>query len=155
MNLPAQYFRASAGALIMNDKKLTLAFERADIPDAWQLPQGGLKQNEEPLQAALREVTEETGIPAPSLTLLEAYPEPLVYELPSHMQDQRTGRGQVQYWFLFLFSGSDEIINVDLCGEMRSWKWLPFQTLLESVADFRKPVYSRLAHHFEAFLTRK
>ncbi len=51
MNFPAQYFRAGVGAVIINDAGLVLALARTDIPDAWQLPQGGLEADEEPLQA--------------------------------------------------------------------------------------------------------
>ena len=62
MKSPAQYFRAGVGAAIVNRGGLVLALERADIPGAWQLPQGGLKASESPLQAVFREVKEETGL---------------------------------------------------------------------------------------------
>jgi hypothetical protein len=53
MTEPTQYFRTGAGAVIANAAGFVLAFERADIPGAWQLPQGGLEAGEEPLQAIL------------------------------------------------------------------------------------------------------
>src|SRR4029079_13769297 len=109
---PAQYFRAGAGAAIVDSKGLVLALQRADIAGAWQLPQGGLEASEEPLPAALREISEETGIRAQDLTLLAIYPEPLVYELPVSARSEKTGRGQVQYWFLFRFHGSEQSIDV-------------------------------------------
>lgn len=152
MSMPEEYFRAGAGAVVINDRGLVLVLERADIPGAWQLPQGGLDAEEEPLAAALRETEEETGIPAGELELLEAYPQPLAYELPPGARSLRNGRGQVQYWFLFRFSGSDETIDLLAGGEFRAWRWIPFGQLLECVADFRRPLYCCLAEGFRRHL---
>jgi putative (di)nucleoside polyphosphate hydrolase len=154
MSLPAQYFRAGAGAVIIDSRGLVLALERADIPGAWQLPQGGLESAEEPLGGALREITEETGIDESNLELLDSVPEPLVYELPAGARREKTGRGQVQYWFLFRFRGSDDSINVMAGGEFSTWNWVPFQNLLGSVVDFRKSLYRRLANRFSPFIFR-
>ena len=152
MTLPSQYFRAGVGAVIVNRNGLVLALERADIPGAWQLPQGGLEGSEEPLQAAFREVAEETGIPEGELELVQTYPEPLLYELPANARREKTGRGQVQYWFLFKFNGADKTINLKNSDEFRSWKWSPFAGLLSSVAEFRKKIYQRLAEQFRPYL---
>jgi putative (di)nucleoside polyphosphate hydrolase len=153
MHLPAQYFRAGAGAIITNRCGQVLVVERADIPGAWQLPQGGLKRGEEPLEAALREVAEETGIDEGDLDLTGAYPEPLVHELPPHARNKKVGRGQVQYWFLFRFHGNEDGIDISCSGELHSWKWMKFQNLLRSVVSFRKKLYGRLADHFSAYLS--
>jgi len=148
VSLPAQYFRAGVGCAIINAAGLVLAMERADNPGAWQLPQGGLEDTEEPLRAALREIEEETGIPESDLEFVDAYPEPLVYELPAKARSDKTGRGQVQYWLLFRFHGSDGVIDVTGGGEFRAWKWMPFDSLVSVVADFRKPVYRKLIAQF-------
>lgn len=151
MNFPAQYFRAGVGAVIVNTRGLILALERADIPDAWQLPQGGLEAVEEPLQAAFREVAEETAITESALELVHSSQELLVYELPPAARSGKTGRGQVQYWFFFRFRGSDDAIDVRSGGEFSSWKWMPFESLLDTAADFRKPVYRRLVKQFRDY----
>jgi putative (di)nucleoside polyphosphate hydrolase len=130
MSLPVQYFRAGVGAVILNRKGLILALERVDVSGAWQLPQGGLEAFEEPLRAALREVVEETGIVDTALELLDTYPEPLAYELPEIARTEKTGRGQVQYWFLFRFHGSDDTIDIKSGGEFCEWKWTTFRSLL-------------------------
>ena len=149
MNSPAQYFRAGTGAVIVNSEGLVLACERADFPGAWQLPQGGLEDSEEPLQGAFREIAEETGISKDNLELIDTYPEPLVYELPVSRRSEKTGRGQVQYWFLFRFHGADSGIDVNKSREFSAWQWMPFDRLLKLVADMRKPVYRRLAERFQ------
>jgi putative (di)nucleoside polyphosphate hydrolase len=149
---PAQFFRAGAGAVILNQQGLVLSLERADFPGAWQLPQGGLDRQEEPLAAALRETAEETGILARDLELLDRYPEPLAYELPPEFRTASTGRGQVQYWFLFRLAGNDDAIDVLSGGEFLTWRWRPFAELLDMVADFRRPLYRRLAVRFRKHL---
>jgi len=129
--------------------------ERADIPAAaWQLPQGGLDIDEAPLGGALREIAEETGINKSDLELLDSFPEPLAYELPASAHSEKTGRGQVQYWFLFRFKGSDDSINLEAGGEFNAWNWIRFQDLLNAVVDFRKTVYRKLAVRFEPYISR-
>jgi putative (di)nucleoside polyphosphate hydrolase len=152
MPRPSQYFRAGAGLLIVNAHGQVLAIERAGVPGAWQLPQGGLEDAEEPLDAALREATEETGIPRGAMELLQACPEPLVYELPPELRSEKTGRGQVLYWFLFRFHGIDDAVDVRDGKEARHWRWMPFGAVLDGVTEFRKPMYQRLSREFEAHI---
>ena len=99
----SQFFRASVGAVIINSQGKVLALERSDTTGAWQFPQGGLEDQEEPLAAALREVQEETGIIPQSLHLLHQHPHLLSYELPPKWRSLRLGRGQTQRWFFFLY----------------------------------------------------
>jgi len=148
---PAQYFRAGAGAMIVNADGHVLAIERADIAGAWQLPQGGLEAGEEPLRGAYREVAEETGIGADELKLLKAFPELLVYELPSEARKTKTGRGQVIYWFLFQFRGDSRQAAIRN-SETRGWRWMPFRRVINGVTKFRKPMYRRLAQEFSKYL---
>jgi putative (di)nucleoside polyphosphate hydrolase len=149
---PAEYFRAGVGAVIIDGRGLVLALERAGIAGAWQFPQGGLKGGEEPLDAVCREIAEETGIAGSELELLESAPEPLAYELPPQARSSKTGRGQVQYWFLFRFRGQESAIDVEGGGEFRAWQWLPFPELLQKTVEFRRPVYRRLAELFGGYL---
>jgi putative (di)nucleoside polyphosphate hydrolase len=128
---------------------MVLALERADVPGAWQMPQGGMDISEEPLETALREAEEETGISRSKLKQLSAFPYPLAYELPAEKRKRKTGRGQVQYWFLFEFLGADAEIRIETGKEFRSWKWMPFSALAKTVVEFRKPVYQALAQHFK------
>jgi putative (di)nucleoside polyphosphate hydrolase len=152
MSAPAEYFRAGVGAVIIDARGLVLALERARLPGAWQMPQGGLEKGEEPETAVYREIAEETGIGAGDLELLDTYPGPLVYELPASARSEKTGLGQVQYWFLFRFHGDESALDVRSGAEFRAWQWLPFAGLLQKTVDFRKPVYRRLAERFAAHL---
>jgi putative (di)nucleoside polyphosphate hydrolase len=147
-----EYFRAGVGAVIIDDAGLVLAFERADVPGSWQLPQGGLLRGEEPTAAVTREIEEETGIAASDLDLLARYHEPLVYELPPELRRPKTGRGQVQYWFAFRHRGAQPGLALPEEGEFRNWRWVPFDYLLDRVVAFRKPLYERLRSGFAAHL---
>lgn len=147
-----QYFRASAGLVIINRAGLVLALERARIAGAWQLPQGGLEKGEEPQQAALREATEETGIRPDDLVLVDTYPEPLAYELPEEFRSEKTGRGQTGYWFLFRFVGDEKSIDVAGGGEFDRWTWMPLSDLAAQAASFRRPIYRKLAEQFRQHL---
>jgi putative (di)nucleoside polyphosphate hydrolase len=151
--MPAQYFRAGAGAVIIDDEGKVLAFERTDSPGSWQLPQGGLDEGEEPLAAARRESREETGIPENRLEHLASHPDLLAYELPGSARKRWLGRGQVHYWYLFRFMGSPSDINPDAGGEFRAWKWIRMEDLIAEVVEFRKAVYSRVRDGFSRHLS--
>jgi len=138
--------------MIVNADGHVLAIERADIAGAWQLPQGGLEADEEPLRGAIREVAEETGIQEADLKFLKACPELLVYELPPDARSKKTGRGQVLYWFLFRFRGNSKQAAIRN-SETRGWRWMPFRQVINGVTKFRKPMYKRLAQEFQAYLT--
>ena len=143
-----QFFRANVGAVIVNDDGEALALERSDVAGAWQLPQGGLDADEEPLDGVLREIHEETGIVREDLALLAEYPEWLSYELPPEMRSRRTGRGQTQRWFLFRFSGDEAAIDPSAGDEFSAWRWMPLARLAQQTVSFRQPVYRRLAAEF-------
>ena len=50
--MPSANFRAGVVAVVTNSRDQVLAFERSDVPDAWQLPQGGIDVGETPTAAA-------------------------------------------------------------------------------------------------------
>lgn len=140
----AQTFRAGVGAVILDKRGNVLGLERRDIPGAWQLPQGGLDEGETPLEAAKREILEETGIKESDLHLVTEKSPLLAYELPEEARSEKIGRGQAQYWFLFQFTGPDEAITLGDKKEFRAWKWMPMDELTSTVVSFKQPVYQKL-----------
>ena len=154
MKPAAHFFRAGAGAAVIDARGRVLALERSDIPGAWQLPQGGLKGSESPLQAAFRELKEETGIGKSHLEFLDSYPWPLAYELPARAWSTKTGRGQVGHWFLFRFDGLEGAITLTHSPEFIAWKWTTFDRLVAQSVAFRKHVYLQLQDRFRPYLAR-
>jgi putative (di)nucleoside polyphosphate hydrolase len=148
MRRPAKYFRAGVGAVIVDDRGLVLALERADIPGAWQFPQGGLEGRETSLQGVLREIREETGIRKTALKFVELYPELLVYQLPRRAQSVKTGLGQVQQWFFFTLKKPMRELSLPPNSEFRDASWMPFSDIVARVVDFKKPVYEKLQAHY-------
>lgn len=135
-----QFFRAGVGAAIVDAGGKFLVFERSDRPGAWQLPQGGLREDEEPTEALYREVWEETRICRTELGEPVLLPEPSVYELEPRWRSTKTGRGQVHYWFVMRFIGQREI-EPPPNGELRTPTWMSGADLLRLAAAFRLPAY--------------
>lgn len=149
MSRPDEYFRAGVGAVLMDGRGRVLACRRADVRDAaWQLPQGGLEAGEKPLDAALREVEEELGIPPRDLELVAELEPWLSYELPEASRGNKTGRGQTQRWFFFRFTGSDSQIAPD-GREFDACRWMSLRELARDVVPFRRQVYAALLARYE------
>lgn len=144
MSARGPHFRAGAGAVILNAAGEVLVFERDDVTNAWQFPQGGLDPGETPEDAVWRELYEETGLRPSDLAPIARYPEPLVYELPPHARRQRNGLGQVQYWFFFRALDAAPPVRLEPNGEFRACRWAAFRDVVTATVAFRKPVYERL-----------
>ena len=59
--MPQTQFTIGAFAIIFDAERRVLLSHRRDI-DAWNLPGGGVETGETPVEAVMREVTEETGL---------------------------------------------------------------------------------------------
>jgi putative (di)nucleoside polyphosphate hydrolase len=147
-------FRANVGIILVNENGEVLALERERIPGAWQLPQGGIQEDEEPVQAALRELQEETGISADQVELIAECSGWLAYELPREMWNSKTGRGQAQKWFLFRLRDKNMKIVLDMGDEVesRAWRWMKLSELAEITVVFRRDIYRQLVGMFASHL---
>jgi len=141
-------FRVGVGLVVSNAKGEVLAIERSDRPGAWQLPQGGVDEGESTLDAAFRELEEETGLARKHVAFVAEYPAWLGYELPERARSRKTGRGQVHRWFSFRLKADEEAIRLAKGGEARSWKWMTWSDLVVATVEFRRGVYELLADHF-------
>src|SRR5262245_4999029 len=112
MTVQAQNFRPGPGAGAINENRLVRVEQRPAGSGAWKVPHGGLGPSVEPSDGCLRELGEELGISREDVVLIDAYPTPLAYELPPSMRSPKTGRGQTQHWFLFMFHGRDTSIDI-------------------------------------------
>lgn len=139
----SRHFRAGVVTAVQRDDGQVLAFERADAPGQWQLPQGGLEKRESPLDAAWRELREETGLGPDDVELVGEHPEWVLYEWPDEVVEGGARLGQVHRWFLFRIL--DEAIEPTPDGrEFRAWRWVEPDWLIEQVVPFRRPGYTRV-----------
>jgi putative (di)nucleoside polyphosphate hydrolase len=110
-------YRPCAGIMLANRAGLVFVGQRIDNPgDAWQMPQGGIDDGEDPEVAAFRELGEETGLLPDHVDLLARSREEYFYDLPPELQGNIWGgrwRGQRQWWFLMRFKGEDSDINIE------------------------------------------
>lgn len=137
------HFRAGTVAVVRNSKGNVLAFERSDRKDAWQLPQGGIDEGEDPVEGVWRELEEETGLTSKDVRLVDEYPEWTVYEWPDGVKKGGQRLGQAQRWFFFEIK--DDNTEPDPDGvEFEDWKWATADWLIDQVVDFRKPSYERV-----------
>lgn len=125
------------------------------LQHAWQMPQGGIDNNESPENAVFRELREETGIQ--SVKILQEHSEWLFYDFPLEVQKKfshsKTPKGQIQKWFLMLFDGEDSEINLAQDNpEFCEYAWVSKQEVLERVVPFKKTVYKQVIQEFNDWL---
>lgn len=144
-------YRKNVGIVVCNRHKLVLWCERKDLPGQWQFPQGGIDDGETVLEAARRELREETSvISAEPLAVIE---KPLVYDFPAEIAERFKKRGQAMNWVLFRFCGEDGEINLNTSEpEFINWKWVNIDQTPDKVVQFKKEVYQKMAAEFKPYL---
>lgn len=145
-------YRPCAGVVLLNDRGLVFAGQRLDMPGAWQMPQGGIDKGETPREAALRELTEETGVAPDLVEVLAETPGWVTYDLPPDMVGRiwkgRYG-GQRQKWLCLRFLGRDQDIRIDTeHPEFDRWQWMGADDLLASIVPFKRAVYAEVLDAF-------
>ncbi len=149
-NLP---YRRCVGAMVFNTRGEVFVGKRINTKGRdhlWQMPQGGIDKGEEPLDAALRELEEETAIC--SVDLINENTAWLSYDLPVDARGRWSGRyrGQTQKWFVFRFTGDETEINLTAHDsvEFCQWKWVVLRDIVDLVVPFKRPVYKALVDQF-------
>ncbi|HEV2557076.1 MAG TPA: RNA pyrophosphohydrolase [Microvirga sp.] len=156
-------YRACVGVMLLNREGLVFVGRRKQeagpehVADeyAWQMPQGGIDTGEAPLEAAVRELYEETNVR--SVTLLAEAPDWYSYDLPPVVAGRAWKgryRGQTQRWFAFRFEGSEDEIDISRPGggrhrpEFDEWRWERMERLPDLIIPFKRPVYESVVQAF-------
>ena len=139
--------RMGVGIVVLNSKnKVCVAKRKDNAVDKWQMPQGGVDQNEDLVSAMRRELDEETSIK--NISILKTIDKWLEYELPKNLVGiiwKGKFRGQKQKWFIVKFLGDDKEINIETQKpEFIEWKWINVEDLPKVIVDFKKHVYEEL-----------
>lgn len=148
--MATQSFRAGVVIVVRRDDGHLLAFERKEPRGAWQLPQGGIDPGETPVDAAWRELGEETGLDSTHVRMVDELTDWIAYEWPEHIRRDDPVRGQVQRWFLFGVVRDDHddghahhVTPRPDGHEFVAWKWITPHDLVDRVIDWRRPAYQR------------
>lgn len=158
-------YRLNVGALLFNDAGLVLVARRADMPNAegaaggWQLPQGGIDEDEDPRLAVLRELAEEIG--TAKAEIIAEHPDWLTYDFPPDLAARgfriaKRYRGQKQRWFALRFTGTDADIRLDADPhpEFDAWRWARIEELPGLAVAFKREIYAALVREFTPLARR-
>ena len=146
-------YRPNVGIVLFNrDGRVWLGRRvGARGPDNWQFPQGGVDPGEDLVDAARRELAEETGVR--SATLLQRAEGWITYDFPPGMGGPKAIRGfkgQTQAWFAFRFDGEDSEVDLeaDAHVEFDRWRWAGLDDALAVVAPFKREAYAQVIAAF-------
>jgi putative (di)nucleoside polyphosphate hydrolase len=154
-------YRPCVGMMVLNRDGRVFIGRRIDGPEhvdnvhVWQMPQGGVDENEDPYPAALRELYEETNIR--SVEKIGEIKDWLAYDIPREIVGQAWNgkyRGQKQKWYALRFSGDEGEIDITHPGggghkpEFVEWRWEPMKNLPGLIIPFKRDVYERVVREF-------
>jgi putative (di)nucleoside polyphosphate hydrolase len=157
-------YRPCVGVMVINRDGLVFVGRRiggqehVDATHSWQMPQGGIDDGEDPWDAALRELYEETNIR--SVEKLGEAPHWLSYDLPPIIAGQAWKgryRGQTQKWYALRFTGDDSEIDIAQPAgghkpEFLEWRWETARRLPGLIIPFKRKVYEDVLAAFAPLL---
>ena len=141
-------YRLNVGLIVINHKGKLLLCKRKNSNN-WQFPQGGIDHNEEPRDAAIRELYEEVGIKSSEIKEIAISDKWYKYDLPEGTIKKNffnnRFKGQKQKWFIMRFKGNDTEINLKTKHpEFLDWKWIDIDDIANVSVDFKLEVYKKI-----------
>ncbi|MDX1491036.1 MAG: RNA pyrophosphohydrolase [Pseudohongiellaceae bacterium] len=157
--IDSQGYRPNVGIIICNPKGQLLWAKRIG-QDAWQFPQGGIRNGERLQQALYRELKEEVGLTANDVEVVSSTKGWLYYELPKNLIRHNSSPlciGQKQKWYLLKLRADESKIDVlnNKNPEFDDWKWVSFWYPLSQVIDFKREVYRQALKELVAPLNER
>lgn len=140
-------YRPNVG-IILTNREGRLLWARRIHQDAWQFPQGGIRESETPQQAMYRELEEEIGLGSDHVEVLGSTRGWLRYRLPARFirhNQQPLCIGQKQVWFMLRLVSEERHVRLDLSSkpEFDNWRWVDYWYPLSEVVPFKRKVYQK------------
>lgn len=153
---PDYLYRSGVGMIITNSKKQIFVGKRIDNnSDAWQMPQGGIDNEEDEDWAMFRELQEETGIDHKFVKIVDKSKGYYYYNLPYKLQKKFWGGkylGQKQRWYLLRFDGDESLINIQTEDpEFSDWRWVEKDEALLKIVAFKRELYESVINEFSQY----
>lgn len=145
-------YRCGVGIILVTPNRQVFWGKRLGM-DAWQFPQGGLRQGETPKEAMYRELQEELGLQPDDVEVLAETKEWFAYALPKHLIRRRIHPvcvGQKHKWFLLRLKNTTAKINLLATStpEFDSWAWVSYWYPLKQIVSFKHSVYELVMQEF-------
>lgn len=145
-------YRANVG-IILSNREGQLLWARRIGEQAWQFPQGGIRENESPEQAMYRELREEIGLQESHVILIGQTRDWLRYKLPRHLiryNKEPVCIGQKQVWFMLSLVGDDSQVCLDSTDnpEFDTWRWVTYWLPVQEIVAFKRKVYEQALQEF-------
>ena len=143
--IDSQGFRANVGIILTNGEG-QLFWGRRVGQNAWQFPQGGIREDESPEAALFRELNEEVGLTAADVEIIARTGGWLRYRLPKRYIRRHAAPiciGQKQKWFLLRLLAEESKVRFDVTDkpEFDHWRWVSYWYPLRQVVSFKREVY--------------
>jgi len=150
-------YRPNVGIILCNDEGRVFWAKRMGV-NAWQFPQGGINDDEDPETAMYRELWEETGLQQQHVQVLGRTRYWLRYQLPERYIRKSSVPlciGQKQIWFILRLLTHDSNVRFDHCPkpEFDCWRWVDFWEPLNDVVYFKRKVYQKAMTELGEILT--
>lgn len=146
-------YRPNVGIVLFNRERRVWMGRRVGgaAPYTWQFPQGGIDEGESYLDAALRELHEETGVT--SVRELGHTADWIAYDYPedyAKSKDSKGWRGQKQVWYALEFIGEESEIRLDQHHQIEfdAWRWERLEAAPGLIVPFKQASYEAVVGAF-------
>lgn len=143
------FYRSNVCVLVYQDEKLFLA-QRTGEANHWQMPQGGLRKEEEIEEAVKRELKEELG--TDKFKIKKIIYNVHKYRWPKKSKPQTRGyypyKGQKQTLCLVEFIGTDSDIKLHQ-KEFSVWQWVSPNKFIETIHPYRREIGQKALEEYK------
>lgn len=152
-------YRPNVAIIVCNSQGQVLLCARIDQKEYdWQFPQGGIDNGETVLEAAYRELREETGII--EVDLIAEMPGFQRYNFPPAVVERFKKNGcpyigQDQHYVLFRLKNDNQNIDFETHPEeieFKACKWAEIDVAPQEIVYFKKEAYVKAVEYFKPFL---